>query len=176
MKQLNLGAEFRTATAIKILLKGKNMEKGKVIFATVIFSLLMAMAITVLIVKDISYKRKKKEYFQETREKLKILEPKNQAIIGKKTYTLNNIEINDKVKNYSFSNGNNTISVVVDNDIITIVNQNKKCGYEVDVKNNKYKKIPNQEDWVTASENEITSLLKNIFKEDLLEKCNVTNF
>lgn len=119
------------------------MEKGKVIFATVIFSLLMAMAITVLIVKDISYKREKKEYFQETREKLKILEPKNQAIIGKKTYTLN---------------------------------QNKKCGYEVDVKNNKYKKIPNQEDWVTASENEITSLLKNIFKEDLLEKCNVTNF
>ena len=68
------------------------------------------------------------------------MEPKNQAIIGKKTYTLNNIEINDKVKNYSFSNGNNTISVVVDNDIITIVNQNKKCGYEVDVKNNKYKK------------------------------------
>ena len=104
------------------------------------------------------------------------MEPKNQAIIGKKTYTLNNIEINDKVKNYSFSNGNNTISVVVDNDIITIVNQNKKCGYEVDVKNNKYKKIPNQKDWVMTSDNGITSLLKNIFKEDLLEKCNITNF
>lgn len=170
MKQLNLGAEFRTATAIKILLKGKKYGKRKSnICNSNIF---------------IAYgngnhsfnKREKKEYFQETREKLKILEPKNQAIIGKKTYTLNNIEINDKVKNYSFSNGNNTISVVVDNDIITIVNQNKKCGYEVDVKNNKYKKIPNQEDWVTASENEITSLLKNIFKEDLLEKCNVTNF
>lgn len=65
MKQLNLGAEFRTATAIKILLKGKNMEKGKVIFATVIFSLLMAMAITVLIVKDISYKREKKNIFKK---------------------------------------------------------------------------------------------------------------
>lgn len=152
------------------------MEKGKVIFSIIIFALLMGMAITVLIVKDISYKREKKEYFQETREKLKILEPKNQAIIGKKTYTLNNIEINDKVKNYSFSKGNDTISVVVDDNIITIVNQNKKCGYEVDVKNNKYKKIPNQEDWVMTSDNEITFLLKNIFKEDLLEKCNITNF
>ena len=46
----------------------------------------------------------------------------------------------------------------------------------VDVKNNKYKKIPNQEDWVMTSDNGITSLLKNIFKEDLLEKCNITNF
>ena len=60
------------------------MEKGKVIFA-----LLMAMAITVLIVNDISYKREKKEYFQETREKLQILKPENQAVIGKKTYSLN---------------------------------------------------------------------------------------
>lgn len=41
------------------------MEKGKVIFATVIFSLLMAMAITVLIVKDISYKREKKNIFKK---------------------------------------------------------------------------------------------------------------
>lgn len=65
------------------------MEKGKVIFAIIIFALLMAMAITVLIVNDISYKREKKEYFQETREKLQILKPENQAVIGKKTYSLN---------------------------------------------------------------------------------------
>lgn len=152
------------------------MEKGKVIFSIVLIALLMAMAITVLIVNDVSYKREKKEYFQETREKLQILKPENQAVIGKKTYTLNNIEINDEMKNYSFSKGNDTISVVVDDNIITVVNQNKKCGYEVDVENNKYKKIPNQKDWVMTSDNGITSLLKNIFKEDLLEKCNITNF
>ena len=69
--------------------KGKKMEKGKVIFAIIIFALLMAMAITVLIVNDVSYKREKKEYFQETREKLQILKPENQAVIGKKTYSLN---------------------------------------------------------------------------------------
>ena len=46
----------------------KNMEKGKVIFATVIFSLLMAMAITVLIVKDISYKREKKIFSRNSRK------------------------------------------------------------------------------------------------------------
>ena len=44
------------------------MEKGKVIFATVIFSLLMAMAITVLIVKDISYKREKKIFSRNSRK------------------------------------------------------------------------------------------------------------
>ena len=77
---------------------------------------------------------------------------------------------------YYYPKGNDTISVVVDDNIITVVNQNKKCGYEVDVENNKYKKIPNQKDWVMTSDNGITSLLKNIFKEDLLEKCNITNF
>ena len=152
------------------------MEKGKVIFAIIIFALLMAMAITVLIVNDVSYKREKKEYFQETREKLQILKPENQAVIGKKTYTLNNIELNDKMKIYSFSKGNDTISVVGDEIIITVVNQNMIFLYEVDVDNNNYKIIPNQKDWVMTSDNGITSLLKNIFKEDLLEKCNITNF
>ena len=41
------------------------MEKGKVIFAIIIFALLMAMAITVLIVNDVSYKREKKNIFKK---------------------------------------------------------------------------------------------------------------
>ena len=59
---------------------------------------------------------------------------------------------------------------------MTIMSLDKKCGYMVDVENNKYKKIPNDEKWKKISDNESENLLKDIFKEELLEKCNTINF
>ena len=59
---------------------------------------------------------------------------------------------------------------------MTIMSLDKKCGYMVDVKNSTYRKIPNDEKWKKISGNESENLLKDIFKEELLEKCNIINF
>lgn len=116
------------------------------------------------------------EYFEKTHKKLKSLKPDDQAVIGRTIYKLIDSKIRKKSETYDFSNGNESVSVIVENNTMTIMSLDKKCGYIVDVENNRYKKIPNDEKWKKISGNESENLLKDIFKEELLEKCNTVNF
>lgn len=116
------------------------------------------------------------EYFTKTHKKLKSLKPDDQVVIGRTIYKLIDSKIRKKSETYDFSNGNESVSVIVENNTMTIMSLDKKCGYMVDVENNKYKKIPNDEKWKKISDNESENLLKDIFKEELLEKCNTVNF
>lgn len=116
------------------------------------------------------------EYFTETHKKLKSLKLDDQAVIGRTIYKLIDTKIEKNSETYNFSNGNESVSVIVENNTMTIMSLDKKCGYMVDVENNRYKKIPNDEKWKKISDNESENLLKDIFKEELLEKCNTINF
>lgn len=116
------------------------------------------------------------EYFTKTHNKLKSLKPNDQAVIGRTIYKLIDSKIMKNSETYNFSNGTESVSVIVENNTMTIMSLDKKCGYMVDVENNKYKKIPNDEKWKKISDNESENLLKDIFKEELLEKCNTINF
>jgi hypothetical protein len=116
------------------------------------------------------------EYFTKTHNKLKSLKPNDQAVIGRTIYKLIDSKIMKNSETYNFSNGTESVSVIVENNTMTIMSLDKKCGYMVDVENNRYKKIPNDEKWKKISDNESENLLKDIFKEELLEKCNTINF
>lgn len=117
------------------------------------------------------------EYFEKTHQKLKILKLNDKVAIGNVIYELKNTEINDKVENYNFSNEKDNLYIIVDNNVITIINQNEKCGYTIDTLKSKYKKIPDKEDkWIMSTDSDITDLLKSIFKETEMEKCNTINF
>lgn len=116
------------------------------------------------------------EYFTKTHKKLKSLKPDNQVVIGRTIYKLIDSKIRKNSETYNFSNGTESVSVIVENNTMTIMSLDKKCGYMVDVENNRYKKIPNDEKWKKISDNESENLLKDIFKEELLEKCNTINF
>lgn len=116
------------------------------------------------------------EYFTKTHKKLKSLKPDDQVVIGRTIYKLIDSKIRKNSETYDFSNGNESVSVIVENNTMTIMSLDKKCGYIVDVENNRYKKIPNDEKWKKISGNESENLLKDIFKEELLEKCNTVNF
>lgn len=116
------------------------------------------------------------EYFTKTHKKLKLLKPDDQAVIGRTIYKLIDSKIRKNSETYNFSNGNESVSVIVENNTMTIMSLDKKCGYMVDVENNTYRKIPNDEKWKKISDNESENLLKDIFKEELLEKCNTINF
>lgn len=116
------------------------------------------------------------EYFTKTHNKLKSLKPDDQVVIGRTIYKLIDSKIRKNSETYNFSNGNESVSVIVENNTMTIMSLDKKCGYMVDVENNRYKKIPNDEKWKKISDNESENLLKDIFKEELLEKCNTINF
>ncbi len=116
------------------------------------------------------------EYFTETHNKLKSLKADDQVVIGRTIYKLIDSKIRKNSETYNFSNGNESVSVIVENNTMTIMSLDKKCGYMVDVENNRYKKIPNDEKWKKISDNESENLLKDIFKEELLEKCNTINF
>jgi len=116
------------------------------------------------------------EYFTKTHNKLKSLNLDDQVVIGRTIYKLIDSKIRKNSETYNFSNGNESVSVIVENNTMTIMSLDKKCGYMVDVENNKYKKIPNDEKWKKISDNESENLLKDIFKEELLEKCNTINF
>lgn len=118
----------------------------------------------------------KNEYFENTHKKLKSLKPDDQVVIGRTIYKLIDSKIRKNSETYNFSNGNESVSVVVENNTMTIMSLDKKCGYIVDVENNTYRKIPNDEKWKKISDNESKNLLKDIFKEELLEKCNTINF
>lgn len=116
------------------------------------------------------------EYFTKTHNKLKSLKADDQVVIGRTIYKLIDSKIRKNSETYNFSNGNESVSVIVENNTMTIMSLDKKCGYMVDVENNRYKKIPNDEKWKKISDNESENLLKDIFKEELLEKCNTINF
>lgn len=116
------------------------------------------------------------EYFTKTHNKLKSLNLDDQVVIGRTIYKLIDSKIRKNSETYNFSNGNESVSVIVENNTMTIMSLDKKCGYMVDVENNKYRKIPNDEKWKKISDNESENLLKDIFKEELLEKCNIINF
>lgn len=116
------------------------------------------------------------EYFTKTHKKLKSLKPDDQVVIGRTIYKLIDSKIRKNSETYNFSNGTESVSVIVENNTMTIMSLDKKCGYMVDVENNRYKKIPNDEKWKKISDNESENLLKDIFKEELLEKCNTINF
>lgn len=116
------------------------------------------------------------EYFTKTHNKLKSLNLDDQVVIGRTIYKLIDSKIRKNSETYNFSNGNESVSVIVENNTMTIMSLDKKCGYMVDVENNRYKKIPNDEKWKKISDNESENLLKDIFKEELLEKCNTINF
>ena len=116
------------------------------------------------------------EYFTKTHKKLKSLKPDDQAVIGRTIYKLIDSKIMKNSETYNFSNGTESVSVIVENKTMTIMSLDKTCGYIVDVENNKYRKIPNDEKWKKISDNESENLLKDIFKEELLEKCNIINF
>lgn len=116
------------------------------------------------------------EYFTKTHKKLKSLKLEDQAVIGRTIYKLIDTKIGKNSETYNFSNGNESVSVTVENNTMTIMSLDKKCGYMVDVKNSTYRKIPNDEKWKKISGNESENLLKDIFKEELLEKCNIINF
>lgn len=116
------------------------------------------------------------EYFTKTHNKLKSLNLDDQVVIGRTIYKLIDSKIRKNSETYNFSNGTESVSVIVENNTITIMSLDKKCGYIVDVENNKYRKIPNDEKWKKISDNESENLLKDIFKEELLEKCNIINF
>lgn len=116
------------------------------------------------------------EYFTKTHNKLKSLKPDDQVVIGRTIYKLIDSKIRKNSETYNFSNGNESVSVIVENNTMTIMSLDKKCGYMVDVENNRYKKIPNDEKWKKISDNESENLLKDIFKEERLEKCNTINF
>lgn len=116
------------------------------------------------------------EYFTKTHNKLKSLNLDDQVVIGRTIYKLIDSKIRKNSETYNFSNGTESVSVTVENNTMTIMSLDKKCGYIVDVENNKYRKIPNDEKWKKISDNESENLLKDIFKEELLEKCNIINF
>ena len=116
------------------------------------------------------------EYFTKTHKKLKSLKPDDQVVIGRTIYKLIDSKIRKNSETYNFSNGTESVSVIVENNTMSIMSLDKKCGYIVDVENNRYKKIPNDEKWKKISPNESENLLKDIFKEELLEKCNTINF
>lgn len=116
------------------------------------------------------------EYFTETHKKLKSLKPDDQAVIGRTIYKLVDTKIGKNSETYNFSNGNESVSVIVENKTMTIMSLDKKCGYMVDVENNTYRKIPDDEKWKKIPDNKSENLLKDIFKEELLEKCNTINF
>lgn len=116
------------------------------------------------------------EYFTKTHNKLKSLKADDQVVIGRTIYKLIDSKIRKNSETYNFSNGTESVSVIVENNTMTIMSLDKKCGYMVDVENNRYKKIPNDEKWKKISDNESENLLKDIFKEELLEKCNTINF
>lgn len=116
------------------------------------------------------------EYFTKTHNKLKSLNLDDQVVIGRTIYKLIDSKIRKNSETYNFSNGTESVSVIVENNTMTIMSLDKKCGYIVDVENNKYRKIPNDEKWKKISDNESENLLKDIFKEELLEKCNIINF
>ena len=116
------------------------------------------------------------EYFTKTHNKLKSLNLDDQVVIGRTIYKLIDSKIRKNSETYNFSNGTESVSVTVENNTMTIMSLDKKCGYIVDVENNKYRKIPNDEKWKKISDNESENLLKDIFKEELLEKCNTINF
>lgn len=116
------------------------------------------------------------EYFTKTHKKLKSLKPDDQVVIGRTIYKLIDSKIRKNSETYNFSNGNESVSVIVENNTMTIMSLDKKCGYMVDVEKNTYRKIPNDEKWKKISDNESENLLKDIFKEELLEKCNIINF
>lgn len=116
------------------------------------------------------------EYFTKTHNKLKSLNLDDQVVIGRTIYKLIDSKIRKNSETYNFSNGTESVSVIVENNTMTIMSLDKKCGYIVDVENNKYRKIPNDEKWKKISDNESENLLKDIFKEELLEKCNTINF
>lgn len=117
------------------------------------------------------------EYFENTHQKLKTLKLNDKVTIGNVIYELKNTEITNKIENYNFSNEKDNLSIIVDNNVITIINQNEKCGYIIDTLKSKYKKIPDKEDkWIMSTDSDITDLLKSIFKETEMEKCNTINF
>lgn len=116
------------------------------------------------------------EYFTKTHKKLKSLKADEQAVIGRTIYKLIDSKIMKNSETYNFSNGTESVSVIVENNTMTIMSLDKTCGYMVDVENNRYKKIPTDEKWKKISDNESENLLKDIFKEELLEKCNTINF
>lgn len=117
------------------------------------------------------------EYFENTHQKLKTLKLNDKVTIGNVIYELKNTEITNKIENYNFSNEKDNLSIIVDNNVITVINQNEKCGYIIDTLKSKYKKIPDKEDkWIMSTDSDITDLLKSIFKETEMEKCNTINF
>ena len=140
------------------------------IVLSVIFMILAPMR------REIYRNQEYSEYFTKTHNKLKSLKTDDQAVIGKTIYKLIDTKIGKNSETYNFSNGNESVSVIVENNTMTIMSLDKKCGYIVDVENNTYRKIPNDEKWKKISDNESENLLKDIFKEELLEKCNTINF
>lgn len=126
--------------------------------------------------REIYINQEYSEYFTKTHNKLKSLNLDDQVVIGRTIYKLIDSKIRKNSEIYNFSNGNESVSVIVENNTMTIMSLDKKCGYMVDVENNRYKKIPNDEKWKKISDNESENLLKDIFKEELLEKCNTINF
>ena len=140
------------------------------IVLSVIFMILAPMR------REIYRNQEYSEYFTKTHNKLKSLKTDDQVVIGRTIYKLIDNKIRKNSETYNFSNGNESVSVIVENNTMTIMSLDKKCGYIVDVENNRYKKIPNDEKWKKISDNESENLLKDIFKEELLEKCNTINF
>lgn len=140
------------------------------IVLSVIFMILAPMR------REIYRNQEYSEYFTKTHKKLKSLKTDDQVVIGRTIYKLIDNKIRKNSETYNFSNGNESVSVIVENNTMTIMSLDKKCGYIVDVENNRYKKIPNDEKWKKISDNESENLLKDIFKEELLEKCNTINF
>lgn len=140
---------------------------------------LIAGIITILLFLPLMIKQNitsNNEYFEKTHKKLKSLKPDDQVVIGRTIYKLIDSKIRKNSETYNFSNGNESVSVIVENNTMTIMSLDKTCGYMVDVENNRYKKIPTDEKWKKISPNESENLLKDIFKEELLEKCNTINF
>lgn len=152
----------------------KDSDQMIIVFITgiVLFIIFMILPIRREIYRNQEYS----EYFTNTHKKLKTLKADDQVVIGRTIYKLIDSRIRKNSETYNFSNGNESVSVIVENNTMTIMSLDKKCGYMVDVENNRYKKIPNDEKWKKISDNESENLLKDIFKEELLEKCNIINF